>query len=72
MIFLVSLVPFPLGYVLNTQTWMQDPLIVLAIGIGTLVLIVIMPCLAVRKMEKPDFILYGNMIIFYLEHISGS
>lgn len=57
-IFLISLIPFPLCYILNTQQWMQEPVVILVVGVVVLSLIVLVPFLLVRRMKKPEFILY--------------
>ncbi|XP_045216292.2 transmembrane 6 superfamily member 1-like isoform X2 [Mercenaria mercenaria] len=57
-IFLISLVPLPLCYILNTQQWMQEPVVILVVGVIVLALLVLVPCLMVRRMKNPEFILY--------------
>lgn len=57
-IFLISLVPLPLCYTLNSLPWMQEPVVIFAVGVVVLMMLVMVPCFLVRNMKKPEFILY--------------
>ena len=59
-ILLMSLVPIPLTYFLNTQQCMHGPLMILAVGVVVLCLTVIIPYLCLRQMKDCDPVLYGN------------
>ena len=58
-IVLASLVPPPLVYFLNTQKWMEDQAVILAVGMLGLAVILLIPFLFVRRLKNPDPILYG-------------
>jgi len=59
-VFLVSLVPFPLCAVLNAQAWTRDPGVILGLGVAVLLAIQVGSWLVVRRSQNPDFILYGG------------
>ena len=58
-ILLMSLIPIPLTFFLNTQLWMHDPLMILIIGAVVLLVIFLVPYLSLRKLKDTDPILYG-------------
>ena len=60
-ILLMSLVPIPLTFFLNTQQWIHDPLRLLVVGVVVLCLIVFLPYLSLRQMRDCDPVLYGNL-----------
>ncbi|KAL4227830.1 regulation of lipid metabolic process [Mactra antiquata] len=68
-IFLTSLIPFPLTYILNTQQWMLNPNIVLVIGVIVLTLLVVLPSYLLRGTDKPEFILYVMSLFMFASMI---
>ncbi|KAH3833893.1 transmembrane 6 superfamily member 1-like [Dreissena polymorpha] len=64
-VFSVSLLPFPLSYVLNTQSWVKDPTVILGVGIAVLILVLGATYSVVRRVRKPDFILYFMSLFMF-------
>jgi len=64
-IFLVSLVPLPICYILNNQRWMVEPVTIVIVGVLVLALILLLPYLLVRRQKKPDFILYVMSLFMF-------
>ncbi|XP_052797081.1 transmembrane 6 superfamily member 1-like [Mya arenaria] len=64
-VFLMSLVPFPLCFMLNAQPWTRDPGVILALGVGVLAAILLVSYIAVRRETKPDPILYVMSLFMF-------